>query len=143
MEILGIPVLLADPQRELCPQDDDLLALAQIAIQNRADIKTVVGIGIAHNASPITIIRRFLDLVGYDLQVLKSKKIDKKQVRIYQIIVPSDGREAVFQQWLIRDRALPGSSEGWFDEYCLKLKSSGQKPKSDNDPYFQLSLDLA
>jgi len=143
MEILGIPVLLADPQRELCPQDDDLLALAQIAIQNRADIKTVVGIGIAHNASPITIIRRFLDLVGYDLQVLKSKKIDKKQVRIYQIIVPSDGREAVFQQWLIRDRALPGSSEGWFDEYCLKLKSSRQQPKSDDDPYFQLSLDLA
>jgi len=102
-----------------------------------------VGIGIAHNASPITIIRRFLDLVGYDLQVLKSKKIDKKQVRIYQIIVPSDGREAVFQQWLIRDRALPGSSEGWFDEYCLKLKSSGQKQNSDNDPYLQLSLDLA
>jgi hypothetical protein len=143
MEILGIPVLLADPQRELCPQDDDLLALAQIAIQNRADIKTVVGIGIAHNASPITIIRRFLDLVGYDLQVLKSKKIGKKQVRIYQIIVPSDGREAVFQQWLIRDRALPGSSEGWFDEYCLKLKSSGQKQNSENDPYRQLSLDLA
>ena len=143
MEILGIPVLLADPQRELCPQDDDLLALAQIAIQNRADIKTVVGIGIAHNASPITIIRRFLDLVGYDLKVLKSKKIDKKQVRIYQIIVPSDGREAVFQQWLVRDRALPGSSEGWFDEYCLKLKSSGQKHKSDDDPYLQLSLDLA
>jgi hypothetical protein len=143
MEILGIPVLLTDPQRELCPQDDDLLALAQIAIQNRADIKTVVGIGIAHNASPITIIRRFLDLVGYDLQVLKSKKIGKKQVRIYQIIVPSDGREAVFQQWLIRDRALPGSSEGWFDEYCLKLKSSGQKHQSANDPYRQLSLDLA
>lgn len=143
MEILGIPVLLADPQRELCPQDDDLLALAQIAIQNRADIKTVVGIGIAHNASPITIIRRFLDLVGYDLQVLKSKKIDKKQVRIYQVIVPSDGREAVFQQWLIRDRALPGSSEGWFDEYCLKLKSSGQKHQSDTAPYRQLSLDLA
>ncbi len=143
MEILGIPVLLADPQRELCPQDDDLLALAQIAIQNRADIKTVVGIGIAHNASPITIIRRFLDLVGYDLQVLKSKRIGKKQVRIYQIIVPSDGREAVFQQWLIRDRALPGSSEGWFDEYCLKLKSSGQNHKSDDDPYLQLSLDLA
>ena len=143
MEILGIPVLLTDPHRELCPQDDDLLALAQIAIQNRADIKTVVGIGIAHNASPITIIRRFLDLVGYDLQVLKSKKIGKKQVRIYQIIVPSDGREAVFQQWLIRDRALPGSSEGWFDEYCLKLKSSGQKQNSDNDPYRQLSLDLA
>ena len=143
MEILGIPVLLADPHRELCPQDDDLLALAQIAIQNRADIKTVVGIGIAHNASPITIIRRFLDLVGYDLQVLKSKRIGKKQVRIYQIMVPSDGREAVFQQWLIRDRALPGSSEGWFDEYCLKLKSSGQKHQSANDPYRQLSLDLA
>jgi hypothetical protein len=143
MEILGIPILLSHPRRELCPQDDDLLALAQIAIQNRADIKTVVGIGIAHNASPITIIRRFLDLVGYDLKVLKSKKIDKKQVRIYQIIVPSDGREAVFQQWLIRDRALPGSSEGWFDEYCLKLKSSGQKTKFENDPYFQLSLDLA
>jgi hypothetical protein len=143
MEILGIPVLLVDAQRELCPQDDDLLALAQIAIQNRADIKTVVGIGIAHNASPIMIIRRFLDLVGYDLQVLKSKKIGKKQVRIYQIIVPTDGREAVFQQWLIRDRALPGSSEGWFDEYCLKLKSSGQKQNSENDPYRQLSLDLA
>ncbi|MEB3311200.1 MAG: plasmid replication protein, CyRepA1 family [Snowella sp.] len=143
MDILGIPVLLANPHRELCPLDSDLVALAKIAIQNRADIKTVVGIGIAQNASPITIIRRFLDEIGFGLNPLKSKRVNKKSVRVYQMVCPQDQREAVFEQWLIRDRALPGSSEGWFDEYWLKLRLSEQKHRSKTAPYVQLSLDLS
>ena len=63
MEVLGIPVLLKDINRKLINTDTDLLEMAKLAINNRQDIKTIMGIGIAKNASPITIIRRFLDKI--------------------------------------------------------------------------------
>lgn len=141
MEILGIKVLLANPQRELCPLDSDLQSLARIALQNRADIKTVLGIGIAQNASPITIVRRCLEQIGYSLTVLKTRKVNQKTVRIYQVLPPQDGREAVFQNWLERDRQLPGSSEGWFEDYWQRLQQSPHSPQIKT-PYVQLSLTL-
>jgi hypothetical protein len=141
MEVLGIKVLLANPQRELCPLDSDLQALANIAIQNRADIKNILGIGIAKNASPITIVRRCLEQIGYGLILLKTRKINRKTVRIYQLVSPQDGRELVFQRWLERDRQLPGSSEGWFEDNWPQFQ---QAPKATEmqTPYVQLSLAL-
>ncbi|MGL5035361.1 MAG: plasmid replication protein, CyRepA1 family, partial [Microcystaceae cyanobacterium] len=141
MEVLGLSVLLANPQRELSPLDSDLMLLANIAIQNRSDIKTVMGIGIAKNASPITIVRRFLEQIGYGMGLLKTKRIDKKTVRIYHILPSQDDRELVFKQWLKRDRQSPGSSEGWVEDYYQRLQ---QKPNLvlEKTPYLQLSLGL-
>jgi len=51
MEILGIPVLIQDHGRELKNTDEDLRAMAAIALSNRSWIKTL-GIGLAHNATP-------------------------------------------------------------------------------------------
>lgn len=138
-DILGIPILLGDRQRELCPIDSDLVALAELAIANRGDIKTIVGIGIAQNASPITILRRFLDKLGFGLGLIKTTTVNKKRVRIYQIIAPQDERAQIFQAWLQRDRQLPGSSEQWMADYWQKLR--GEVPTKENpQPFVQLSL---
>jgi hypothetical protein len=142
LEVLGIPVLIMYPQRKLNPTDDDLINMANLAINNRNEIKTLMGIGIAKNSSPITIIRRLLDKIGYGLTCLGLKTIAKKRVRVYQVVIPKDGREEVFKQWLLRDNCSPGSSEPWYAEYNLSpLKLNCEEQKNSNN-YIQLSLDL-
>ncbi|BFM39851.1 plasmid replication protein, CyRepA1 family [Synechocystis sp. LKSZ1] len=140
LDVLGLPILLANPQRELCALDADLQRLAEIALRNRQDIKTVMGIGLAKNAGPITILRRFLDCIGYGLAPLKRKRFNQKSVRVYRLVPPQDGRETVLQQWLERDRQLPGSSEGWLEDFWLRLQSP--VPTMTTLPYVQLSLAL-
>ncbi len=100
MELLTIPSLLKDKQRELRNIDDDLQLLAKTALANRIAIKTVVGIGLAANSSPITIVGRFLDKIGLSLECLRSETHQKKRLRVYRIVNPDDGRFEVFQQWL-------------------------------------------
>lgn len=100
MEMLTIPSLLKDKQRELKNIDLDLQLLTENALANRTAIKTVVGIGLAANSTPITIVRRFLDKIGYSLKCLRSETHQKKRLRVYRIVNPDDGRFEVFQQWL-------------------------------------------
>lgn len=140
MEVLGISVLLAHPERELRPTDLDLQKMAKIAIHNRSEIKSITKIGLAANSSPITIIRRLLDLLGYGLTQVRLEKIQKKSIRVYQITLPRDGREEVFRQWLFKDERCPGSSEIWYEDYLLALDSN-HLPTLES-PYVQLSLEL-
>jgi hypothetical protein len=152
MEVLGIPILLADSSRELRNTDSDLQQLANIAMNNRTDIKTVMGIGIAKNASPIVIIRRFLEEIGYGLTSICCEGTRQKRIRVYRVAVPNDGREEVFKQWLLKDERYPGSSEPWLDDGFIAnyhrnrlsyASSSNRSPeKSINSNYIQLSLDL-
>ncbi|MBE9242733.1 bifunctional DNA primase/helicase, partial [Synechocystis salina LEGE 00041] len=140
-DIIGIPILLGHPQRELCALDEDLIALGKLALANRDDIKTVVGIGLAKNASPITIVRRFLEKLGFGIKLVRTQTVQKKRVRIYQITCPQDGREKVFQAWLQGDRQCPGSSEQWMADYWQKLQSA-PRVEDQNQPFVQLSLEL-
>ncbi|MGF1478451.1 MAG: plasmid replication protein, CyRepA1 family [Cyanophyceae cyanobacterium] len=139
MEVLGIPVLLQSPGRELKNTDPDLKAMAAIALAHRSEIKATVGIGLAKTASSITIIRRFLDLIDYGLDCLRSESAGKKRVRVYQAVRPNDGREQVFLQWLAADSRHPGSSEFWQAEnlYALSQKKAAS---NGGDDYVQLSL---
>lgn len=144
MEVLGIPVLLMNHERKLKPTDKDLQAMARIAIKNRAEIKAIMRIGIAKNSSPITIIRRLLKKIGYGLTCIGSQKVDKKRVRVYQVVLPNDARQKVFRQWWIRDGKSPGSSESWFEEYT-NIKSEMNKiqhQQEQNKNYIQLSLEF-
>jgi hypothetical protein len=141
MEVLGIPVFLSHPDRELKNIDSDLQQMAEIAIQNRSEIKTITKIGIASNASPITIARRFLDLLGYGLTASRSERINKKSVKVYQIVTPRDERDRVFQQWLFRDEKCAGSSEIWYEEYRL-TRHLKPTTATRETPYVQLSLEL-
>lgn len=141
MEVLGIHIILKDVGRKLINIDSDLLKLADFAIKNRQDIKTIMGIGIAKNASPITIIRRFLDKIGYGLTCCGTKTINKKRVRLYQVVTPNDNREKVFQQWLLKDKTWPGTSEPWFEAY--QLPKSQNQDRQDYTKHIQLSLDFS
>ena len=142
MEILGIPTLLADRQRQLRNSDLDLQELAAIALANRKEIKTVMGIGLAKNSSPVLILRRFLEKIDYSLKYIRCESQDKgrKRMRIYQIMPPEDAREQVFSHWLTRDQSIPGSSLFWEqDKFEIKNNSSTKH----NDNFLQLSLDMS
>ncbi|MDJ0679828.1 MAG: DUF3854 domain-containing protein [Xenococcaceae cyanobacterium MO_167.B52] len=140
MEILGIPQLLLDQERELRNTDTDLQKLAAIAIKNRQQIKTIIGIGLAKNSSPILIVRRFLEKIDYSLKYLRSESHQKtkKRLRIYQIDITQDPRQQVFTYWIEQDKMRPGSSLFWEDHLNL-YKTKLDEDKSD---YLQLTLGL-
>ena len=140
---LGIPILLKDIQRQLINCDPDLIKMAEIAINNRHDIKSIMGIGIAKNASPITIIRRLLDKIGYGLTSIGTRKVNQKRVRLYQAVIPNDGRDIIFQQWLLRDQKSPGTSEPWFEEYRLPNIKCQETEENQNVNHIQLSLNFS
>ena len=110
MELLKIPLLLKDKKRELKNIDPDLQLLGKTALSNRTEIKTILGIGLAANSSPIIIVRRFLEKIGYSLEFLRTETHQKKRLRIYRIVSPDDGRFEVFQQWLSERRLETGNS---------------------------------
>jgi DNA primase len=108
MELFGISALIQNPQRELKNTDKDLQKIAEIALRDRLAIKSIVGIGLAQNSSPIVIIRRFLDKIGYSLECLRLESHQKKRIRVYRIVEPDDGRWEVFKQWFACENQSPG-----------------------------------
>ena len=142
MDVLGLPVLLANPQRKLQGKDQDLQRLLQLALDNRVEIKTILKIGIAQNATPITIIRRLVEKIGCTLSCVGSKRIDKKSIRLYQLVIPNDNREEVFNNWLAQDKTQPGSSESGLDiGISLSAKPLPSTQKADSEQV-QLSLNV-
>lgn len=132
MERLGIPVLLQEQGRELRNSDLDLKQMAAIALHNRSTLKTITGLGLAKNSSPVTVVRRLLELIGYSLNYLRIESQGKKRVRVYQIETPEDGRLQVFQRWQVRDSTFQLN----FDN----LPSLSQVPDAPESQYVQLSL---
>lgn len=145
LERLGLCTLLQQSDRELSNRDEDLIALAQIALANRTAMKTALGIGLGANASPITVLRRLLEKIGYGLTCLRVTSHDKKRLRIYRVKTATDGREQVFQNWLQSDRQRPGSSAFWQQETHGMVLSTVPSPPlvgMDGGAMVQLSLDL-
>lgn len=110
MERLGVAVLLQDETRQLRNTDEDLKAMAALALANRAAIKTILGIGLSQKSTPITITRRLLEKIGYGLTCTGRNSKGDKRVRVYQVVNPADGRDEVFRQWLTFNNQLEGIS---------------------------------
>ena len=143
MEILGIPTLLQDTDRQLRNTDPELQALAAIALNNRREIKTILGIGIAKNYSAISIISRLLSKIDCKLKCIRYESVSKKRIRVYQILKPTDLRKQIFQQWLEIDRNLPGNSLFWSGKNTqYNLNSNTDIDIQDRDNYLQLSLNI-
>jgi hypothetical protein len=144
MELLGIPVLLEDEGRELKNTDEDLKAMARLALSNRAAIKTTLGIGLAQNATSITIIRRLLDKIGYGIQCIGRQGKSSNRVRVYQVVNPLDGRFEVFQQWLTFGSQFLDSSDRRLCSSSRIVDSTTQAGDSSEDvEYIQLCLSFA
>ena len=140
LEILGISVLLEDFTRELSNSDRDLQSLAAIAHGNRREIKAILNLGIAKNYSPIAIVSRLLSKIGCKIKCLRYVSQNRKRVRIYQIVAPTDRREEVFARWLAIDRSRPGNSLFWSPDTSSSVSKIPSKVADDN--YLQLSLDV-
>lgn len=138
MELLGVPILLQSEGRKLKHTDEDLQAMATLALANRSSLKTVLGIGLAQNSTPITIIRRLLDKVGYGLKCVGRQGKSANRVRVYQVVNPNDGRLEVFQQWLSASNQLLDISEKWKDTRVKLVDRTANL--SENTEYVQLSL---
>ncbi|WP_019508627.1 plasmid replication protein, CyRepA1 family [Pleurocapsa sp. PCC 7319] len=140
LEIMGIPILLQNTARHLRNTDLDLQSLAAIAHNNRREIKTILGIGIAKNFSPITIVSRLLDKIGCKIKCIRYESQNKKRVRVYKILPPEDLREQVFAHWLNIDRQLPGNSLFWSENKAL----NSHQPVTNNtqSQYLQLRLEI-
>ncbi|BAZ46050.1 hypothetical protein NIES4102_30780 [Chondrocystis sp. NIES-4102] len=140
LELLGIPILL-QLTRPLRNTDEDLQSLAAIALNHRQEIKTILNIGIAKSYSPITIVSRLLDKIGYKIQCVRYEKINSKRVRVYQILSPDDLRQQVFSYWLNIDSQSPGNSLLWaVNRLNHSTKLTSQSRQEAN--YFQFSLDI-
>ena len=137
LELMGIPILLQDLTRELCNSDRDLQSLAEIAHNNRREIKTILNIRIAKNYSPITIVSRLLNKIGCKIKCMRYQSINKKRIRVYQIQRTEDRRDLVFAHWLNIDRQRPGNSLFWSSDRRRSIPST---PPDSN--YLQLSLDI-
>ncbi|MBO3462627.1 DUF3854 domain-containing protein [Aetokthonos hydrillicola Thurmond2011] len=141
MELLGIKVLLEFPQRELKNVDDDLKAVAKLALSNRAAIKTALGIGLAQNSTPITIIKRLLDKIGYSLKCIGYQGKGSSRTRVYQLVSPNDGRFEVFNYWLASSTHELEMSE--LGRVLSSRKIESITSAVDSDKYIQLSLDFS
>ncbi|MEB3281732.1 MAG: plasmid replication protein, CyRepA1 family [Lyngbya sp.] len=108
LELVGIPALIQYPQRELKNTDPDLQKVTEIARGDRLAIKSITGIGLAKNSTPIVVIRRFLDKIGYGLECLRLESYQKKRIRVYRVVEPDDGRLEVFEKWLAFEDQFPG-----------------------------------
>jgi hypothetical protein len=135
MELLGIPALLKNPERDLKNTDHDLQTIAEIALKDRNAIKTITGIGLAKNASSITILQRFLDKIGYRLTCVRVQRQEKKRVRVYRLFDPQDHRDQIFQYWL----QLEGQYPGQFDTRVAE-NNLNSTPFQFTPNYIQLSL---
>ncbi|TAF57055.1 MAG: DUF3854 domain-containing protein [Oscillatoriales cyanobacterium] len=111
LELLGLPVLLAQTDRELRNSDADLQQMAATALGSRSQIKAAIRIGLAKNSTPIMVLRRLLDQVGFGLVCLRNETVKRKRVRVYGIETPTDDRASVFKHWLATDQRFPGWSE--------------------------------
>lgn len=141
MELLGIPVLLQFQHRELKNTDEDLKAMAALALSNRAAIKTALGIGLAHNATPITIIKRLLDKIGYGIRCIGRKGKSSNRTRVYQVVKPNDGRFEVFDYWLASSNHLLDNSDL---RRVLTARMAESTESTEKElKYVQLSLSFA
>lgn len=135
MELLGIPALLKNPERDLKNTDHDLQTIAEIALKDRNAIKTITGIGLAKNSSSITVLQRFLDKIGYRLTCVGIQSQGKKRVRVYRVVEPQDHRDQIFQYWLQLEGQYPGQFDTRVAENSLNLTPFKFTPN-----YIQLSL---
>ncbi len=102
LEWLGIPNFIAD-DRELRGTDADLVEIANKALGLKWQVKTVLGITLSDNDSPIVILRRLLSKIGLSLKYVGRDGTGDRQ-RVYRVVNADDGRDKIFQNWLALEK---------------------------------------
>ncbi|BAY95985.1 MULTISPECIES: plasmid replication protein, CyRepA1 family [unclassified Tolypothrix] len=102
LEWLGIPNFIAD-DRQLRGTDADLVEIANQALRLKWQVKTVLGITLSNNDSPIVILRRLLSKIGLSLKYVGRDGTGERQ-RVYRVVGGDDGRDKIFQNWLALEK---------------------------------------
>jgi hypothetical protein len=142
LEMLEINQFINQPEKVLKNTDPQLENMAELALKNQTAIKTIFKIGLSVKSTPIMILRRFLDKIGYSLNCLGQERVAKKSIRTYQINTPQDQREKVFQNWLILDQISLGNIQEELRRNENYLLSIAKDLPQENLNYIQLNLSL-
>lgn len=102
---LGITPLLSQLGRELRDSDPDVKAIAAHAQSIAWQVKAILGLSVGKKEAPIRIVGRLLGLAGVRLEYVRREGSREHRERVYRLVVPSDGREEIFQVWFERDQA--------------------------------------
>ncbi len=97
---------LLQPDVQYRGSDPNLQLIAELALANRREIKTFLGLTIKESDSPIKIVQKLLSLLGLKLTYISRLGSREQRERVYVFVPPDDGREKIFASWLERDRAL-------------------------------------
>ena len=97
---------LLQPNVQYRGSDPNLQLIAELALANRREIKTFLGLTIKESDSPIKIVQKLLSLLGLKLTYIGRLGSRNQRERVYVFVPPDDGREKIFASWLERDRAL-------------------------------------
>ncbi len=102
---------LLQPDVQYRGSDPNLQLIAELALANRREIKTFLGLTIKESDSPIKIVQKLLSLLGLKLTYIGRLGSREQRERVYVFVPPDDGREEIFASWLERDRALATAEE--------------------------------
>jgi hypothetical protein len=86
--------------------DPNLQLIAELALANKRELKTFLGLTIVESDTSIKIVQKLLGLLGLKLTCIGRLGSRDKRERVYVFEPPDDGREEIFASWLQRDSAL-------------------------------------
>jgi hypothetical protein len=76
---------LDNPDKTFSNDDEEVQAFKQRCWQNRKRIRRLLGITVSQNLYPIQLLRMLVERIGLSLTGLPQKRINGKQVRLYQV----------------------------------------------------------
>ena len=85
--------------------DPNLQLIAELALANKAELKTFLGITIVDSDSAIAIVQKLFGVLGLKLTYLGRLGPRGQRERVYTYEPPNDGRSEIFASWLQRDSA--------------------------------------
>ncbi len=97
---------LLKPEVEYRGSDPNLQLIAELALANKRELKTFLGLTIVESDTPIKIVQKLLGLLGLKLNYIGRLGSRELRERVYVFEPPLDGREEIFASWLQRDRAF-------------------------------------
>ena len=97
---------LLKPGVEYRGNDPNLQLISELALANKRELKTFLGLTIVESDTPIKIIQKLLSLLGLKLTYIGRLGSREQRERVYMYEPPSDGRSEIFKSWLQKDKVL-------------------------------------
>ena len=97
---------LLQPGVQYRGSDPNIQLIAELALANKRELKTFLCLTIVESDTPIKIVQKLLSILGLKLTYIGRFGSRTQRERVYSFEFPDDGREAIFQSWLQRDKAF-------------------------------------